>query len=215
MIGNLIQACATETRERLREECEIERNRPFTLSTPRFKDVVEQNLTEVLQTRYELLTNHDTTPLQPSSSTHTIRDTYGTSHSITSRGIDNDVIVGLLAAKGFPITSTKQLARLHNHGDCSVELKVIATVQTYFEFSTERICDVVSQLFENVFVRRFVAKLKTSLVFELGLVGEEGHGKCAAYAKDEPRIEDERLFWENQKDILQRAKNIISQLYHQ
>jgi hypothetical protein len=94
-----------------------------------------------------------------------------------------------------------------------VELAVIATVQTYFEFSTERICDVVSQLFENFFVRRFVAKLRTSLVFELELVGEQGHVKCVAYVKDEPRIEAERLFWENRKDILQRAKNVISQFY--
>jgi hypothetical protein len=94
-----------------------------------------------------------------------------------------------------------------------VELAVIATVQTYFAFSTERVCDVVSQIFENVFVRRFVGKLKKSLVVELGLVGEQGHGKCVAYAKDEPRIEEERLFWKNQRGILLDARTVISQFY--
>jgi Dynamin GTPase effector domain len=191
----------------------MELNRPFTLSDLRFKDVVDKNLTGLLQERYELLTNRDNIPMHPSSSTHTIRDERGTSHSITSRGIDTDVIVGLLAAKGFPISSAKQLARLHDHGDCHVELELIATVQAYFDFSTERICDVVSQLFENIFVRRFVARLKKSLVLDLGLVGEQGHLKCVAYARDEPRIEEERQVLKKQKDILLKAKQIISQFY--
>jgi len=202
-----------KTRERIRDECRMETNRPFTLSNSRFKEVVEHYITELLQERYELLTKRDTTRLQPSSSTHTIRDTYGTSHSITSRGIDTDVIVGLLAAKGFPISSTKQLARLHEHGDCYVELELIATVQAYFDFSTERICDVVSQLFENNFVKHLVNRLKKSLVLELGLVGAEGHSKCVLYAKDNPQIENERETLNRQRGILLEAKKVISQFY--
>jgi Dynamin GTPase effector domain len=188
----------------------METNRPFTLSDPRFKDVVETNLTELLQKRYELLAKP---PIQPSTSTHTIRDNYGNSHSITSREMETDVLVALLAAKGFPISSPKQLARLHEHGECSVELSVVATVQAYFAFSTERVCDVVSQLFENIFVRGFVSRLNKSLVVDLGLVGEHGHAKCVGYAKDEPRIAEERKSLQKQKSILLDARNVISQFY--
>jgi Dynamin GTPase effector domain len=187
----------------------MESNRPFVLSDSRFKDVVESNLTELLQKRYDLLSD----PIRASTSTHTIRDMHGNSFSITSREMDMDVLVSLLAAKGFHISSTKQLARLHEHGECSVELSVVAAVEAYFAFSTERVCDVVSQLFENVFVREFVSRLKKSLVVELGLVGEHGHTKCVGYAKDEPQIEQEREGLKKQKDILLAARNVISQFY--
>ena len=209
----MIQECAIKTREQIHEQCQMEMNRPFTLANVRFKAVVDDNITELLQKRYESLTKRRTSPIQASSSIHTIRDTNGLSHSITSRGIDTDVIAGLLAAKGFPISSPKQLARLHTHGDCYVELEVIATVQAYFEFSTESICDVASQLFENVFVRRFVSRLKKYLIVDLGLVGEDGHSKCVTFARDEPRVEEERQLLEKQKEILLKANDIITKFY--
>jgi hypothetical protein len=191
----------------------MEANRTFTLFDPRFKKIVDQNLTNLLDEHRKQSPRHATV-MRASSSTHTIRDNRGHTHSITSNGIDEDVLVSLLAAKGYPVADLKQLARLRDHSDWYVELEVIATIQTYFQFSTERICDVVSMLFERAFVHNSVQSLKRTLEDRLGLVGENGLSNCKKFAKDEPQIEEQRQLLKRQKEILLNARKVIYEFYH-
>ena len=87
--------------------------------------------------------------------THTIKDVNGNAHSISSKGVGEDVLLSLLTAQGYHISSAKQLARLHDPDEFGAELDVMARVLASFEISSKRIVDVMPMIFETALVCNF------------------------------------------------------------
>lgn len=148
-----------------------------------------------------------------SSSTHTVRDIYGTTHSITAKGVGESVLLGLLTANGFPVSSARQLVRLHDPDIYETELEVIAQVLAYFEISSQRIMDVMPMIFETVFARDFGDEIRKELTSSLKLVGDCGLENCARFAREEPDIQLRREDLNKRKDILSRAVTVVHQFY--
>lgn len=184
----------------------MENRRPFTLDHNQFSVSKEDFITEFAHQRGQPIAS-------PSSTTHTIRDTYGSAHSITSHGVDEDVLLSLLTAKGYRITSTKQLARLHDPDEYITELEVISQVLAYFEISSKRIVDVMPMIFETVFACEFGDELRRVLTSNLKLVGDFGVANCVRYTKDEPDVQMKREDFNRRKETLSRASEIISRFY--
>ena len=116
----------------------MEKSRPFTLNHKDYSTSTEVFITDFAHCRSKI--HGEFTPA--SSSTHTIKDVYGTSHSVSAKGVGEDVLLSLLTANGYRISDSKQLARLHDPDDYNTELEVIAQVLSYFEISSKRIIDV-------------------------------------------------------------------------
>ena len=187
----------------------MESRRPFTLDHIRFSISKEAFITEFAHQRLHL---QSPVP-SPSSTTHTIRDTYGTAHSITSRGVDEDVLLSLLTVKGYRVTSLKQLARLKDPDEYETELGVISQVLAYFEISSKRIIDLMPMVFETVFARNFENELRNVLTSNLKLVGDVGVANCVRYTQDEQDVQRKREDFNKTKEILSQASEIISRFY--
>ena len=188
----------------------MESRRPFTLNHTDYGTSKEQNITDFAHLR-----NGNPSPLVPiSTSKHTIRDIYGNSQSIRSEGDSDDTLLGLLTAKGYRISSTKQLARLHDPDEYEAELNVISEVLAYFEISSKRIIDVMPMIFETVFARNFQRDIRKVLTSKLGLVGEFGLENCARYVVDEPIVRMKREHLNERKATLSKALEILSQFFN-
>jgi len=150
---------------------------------------------------------------QPSSSRHTVRDANGNSQTIVSSTHNDDALISVLAANGFRITSTKELARLHEPDEYEAEVKVISEALAYFEISSNRIIDVMPMIFETVFAVDFVEDLRVRLAAQLRLVGETGYENCKGYGVDEPAVQGRRVQLNWKTRILAQCSEIVSNLF--
>jgi len=150
---------------------------------------------------------------QLSSSRHTLRDVHGNSQSIISKTESEDAILSLLTANGYRVTSTKQLARLHDPDEYEAEISVISEIIAYFEISSKRIIDIMPMIFETVFTANFVNDLRKVLAQKLKLVGESGLENCTKYGVDEPDVQAKRIDLDWQMKILSNALAIVSDLF--
>jgi Dynamin GTPase effector domain len=188
----------------------MESCRPFTLNYNDYGASKEENLTDFAHRR-----NGKLAPTAPvSSSRHTLRDAFGNSQSVTSKGESDDAILSLLTANGYRVTSTKQLARLHDPDEYEAELNVMAEVFAYFEISSKRIVDIMPMIFETAFARNFENDLRKVLTSKLKLVGDSGLENCAKYVVDEPDIQVKRERFNRQKMILSNALGVVSGFFN-
>jgi hypothetical protein len=157
--------------------------------------------------------NGNVVPSPVSSSRHTVRDFYGNSQSIISCADGDDTLLSLLTAKGYRISSTKQLARLHDPDEFETELKVVSEILAYFEIASKRIVDIMPMIFETRLPHDFEEDIRKALISKLGLVGECGLENCARYVVDEPGIRSKREVLNREKGILSKAFAIVSQFY--
>ena len=146
------------------------------------------------------------------STTHNLKNSNGNSLSITSKGKGEDLL-SLLAANGYRVSSTKELARLNDGDDYDAEVTAIAQVLAYFEISSKRIIDIMPMIFETVFARGFGKKLRKSLTSELNLIGDHGVLSCQNFAKDDPGIDERRAYLRRQIGILSDGQAIISRYF--
>lgn len=205
----MLEKAAKETRNQIQLYCTMEQRRPFTLNHNDFNVSKEEFITDFAHHRrqsYNLCA-------PSSSSTHILKDERGNSHSISSKAVGEEALLSLLTAKGYHVSSTKQLARLHDPDEYEVELIVISQVLAYFEISSKRIIDLMPMIFETVFARQFGDELRKGLTSNLKLVGEFGLENCARYALDEPDVQFKREEYNRHKDILSRALGIISRFF--
>jgi hypothetical protein len=206
----MLEKAAEETRKQIQLYCTMEQRRPFTLNHNDFNASKEGLLTDFAHLRRQ--SSNFFSP--SSSSTHTVRGEHGISHTLSSNGVGEDALLSLLTAKGYHITSTKQLARLHDPDEYAEELTVISQVLAYFEISSKRIVDLMPMIFETVFARQFGDELRKRLTSNLKLVGECGLENCAKYARDEPDVQSKRQEYNRQKETLSRALGIISRFFN-
>jgi hypothetical protein len=184
----------------------MEMNRPFTLNHPAYREAQEEYVTDFVYFRSE----EGRSELQvDSSTTHSVRDTRGF-HSAYAKGSGNDVVLSLLAANGYHLSSTKQLSRLLEPDEHKAELVVMSQVLAYFQISSTRIIDVMPMIFETVFVRDFAYALEKNLTSSLHLTGKGGYDNCARFAKEEPEVQAEREDFEKKRAILVEALSVIS-----
>lgn len=188
----------------------MESCRPFTLNYGDYNASKEEILTDFAHER-----NGKISPLAPtSSSRHTLRDAFGNSQSVISKGESDDALLSLLTANGFHVSSMKQLARLHDPDEYEAELNVIAEVLAYFEVSSKRIVDIMPMIFETVFARNFESNLRKELASKLKLVGDPGLENCAKFVVDEQDVQIKRERYMRQKTILSKALGIVSRLFN-
>ena len=187
----------------------MERNRPFTMNHNGYGVATEEFVIEFAHARAQGYT----TLKSSSSSTHTIKDIYGTSHSITAKGVGEDVLLSLLVANGYHVSSAKQLARLHDPDFYETELEVISQVLAYFQIASRRIIDVMPMIFETVFARDFGDEIQKELTSSLKLVGDFGLENCAKFAREEREVQVKREDLNKRKEILSRAVMVVHQFY--
>jgi hypothetical protein len=187
----------------------MEKSRPFTLNHKDYCTSREEFVTEFAHRRAKSYGEFK----PASSSTHTIKDVYGTSHSVSAKGVGEDVLLSLLTANGYRISDSKQLARLHDPDDYDTELEVIAQVLSYFEISSKRIIDIMPMIFETVFARDFGGELRKELTSNLKLVGESGYETCGRYATEEQEVQRRREELDGEKGILSSAVTVVSRFY--
>ena len=137
----------------------------------------------------------------------------GNAHSISSKGVGEDVLLSLLAAQGYHVSSAKHLARLHDPDEFDAELDVMARVLAYFEISSRRIVDVMPMIFESALVCNFADELQKTMTSDLKLIGEFGFENCRIYGKDEPDIQVKRQEYRKHEEILTDAILIISGVF--
>jgi hypothetical protein len=186
----------------------MESRRPFTLNDNDFRISKEDHFTTFAYAR-----NDKMAPGQSSLSRHTVRDFYGNSQSIISKTDNNDALLSLLAANGYPLTSTKGLARLHEADEYHAEINVISETLAYFEISSKRIIDVMPMIFETSFAVEFLETLRTGLTTRLRLVGESGYQHCKKYGVDEPVVERRRVELNGKMKILSDASEVVYNLF--
>ena len=133
---------------------------------------------------------------------------YGNSQSIVSKTESENALLGVLAANGFRVTSTKQLARLHDDDKYEAEMIVISEVLAYFEISSKRLIDIMPMIFETVFAIGFVDDLRKNLT-RLSLVGVYGLDNCTKYGVYEPDVQVRRADLNWQKQILSDALALL------
>ena len=121
-------------------------------------------------------------------------------------------LLKILVSFGFPLSSSKDLVRLHND-EYQAELDVISHVAAYFDISSKRLIDDIPQVFETVFARDFGEKLNKVLTTNLGLVGERGLNNCVRYIRDEPDVEAKRENLNRQRNILCKARETIDRFF--
>ena len=140
----------------------------------------------------------------------------GNSQSVSSLARNEDdqkTLLTLLLNHGYPITSTRQLARLFEPDNYEAELDIMSRVLAYFEISSNRIIDVMPMIFETAFICESAEELAKVLTSELKLIGEFGFETCKRYGKDEPDIQVKREDYRRQADILSDARSIISKFF--
>ena len=152
-------------------------------------------------------------PSPVSSSKHTLKDFYGNSQSIISHGDSDDTLLGLLNAKGYRVSSPKQLARLHDPDEYEAELNVISEVLAYFEIASKRIIDVMPMIFETRFANDFAVEIRKVLRSKVELVGDLGLENCGRYVVDEPDVQLKREDLNRKKAILSNALQIVSRFH--
>jgi hypothetical protein len=184
----------------------MEMNRPFTLNYQAYTETQEEFVTDFLYFRSQ---EGRGTLQVDSSTTHSVKDTNG-SHSVYAKGSGNDVVLSLLAANGYHLSSPKQLSRLLEPDAHKAELVVISQVLAYFQISSTRIIDVMPMIFETVFARDFAHALEKNLTSSLQLTGKGGYDNCARFAKEEPEVQAEREDFEKKRAILVEALSVIS-----
>jgi len=187
----------------------MERCRPFTLSYNQYKSRKAEFNLELADSRNRLSWPRAAFSLATQT---VLKDRDGNAHSVSSSknaGGDNELL-GLLLARGYPITSLKQLARLHDPDEYEAELDAISRVVAYFEISSKRIIDVMPMIFETAFVCDFADELRRVLISDLELIGERGFETCKSYVKDEPDIQMKRTSYKRLSDILSDAMLVIS-----
>jgi hypothetical protein len=195
---------ADRTRDQIKLICELENNRPFTLSHERFVDSRDESRIELAYHR-----NLNNSSARISRTSHTIRDGTGNFSSISQNEVGDDVLLGHLCARGYPISDIKQLALLHGSDEYATELSVISDVWAYFEISSKRIIDIMPMLFEVVFARNFGNELRNVLASKLKLLGKQGERTCARFAQDAEDIHVKRVKLLEDQGILSEALQIL------
>lgn len=195
---------ADRTRDHIKLICELENNRPFTLSHERFADSRGESMIEFSHHR-----NQNNSSARISRTSHTIRDGTGNFRSISQNEVADDVLLGHLCARGYPISDVKQLALLHGPDEYETELSVISDVWAYFEISSKRIIDIMPMLFEVVFARDFGRELGNLLTSELNLVGKQGEPTCARFTRDAEDVHVRRVKLIEEQGILRQALQIL------
>lgn len=201
---------AEETKREIQFFCKMECNRPFTMS-----DEVYREAKSEFRLSFAARRNQCLGPTNPHRlySTHTVKGN-GNSQSLSSRSEDDEnALLSLLLTQGYPISSTKQLARLYDRDEYDAELDVISRVLAYFEVSSKRIMDVMPMIFETAFVCNFAEQLSRVLISDLKLIEESGFETCKRYGKDEPDIQVKRADYKRQADILSDAMSVISTFF--
>jgi hypothetical protein len=186
----------------------MESRRPFILNPQDYRDSKEQNFTDLTCER-----NAKVTSGQPSLSRHTLRDGNGNSQSIVTTTENDNALLGILQSKGFALTSTKKLARLHDVDEFEAEMTVISQALAYFEMSSRRIIEIMPMIFETVFAADFVADLRKNLPTTINFVGESGYETCKRYGVDEPIILAKRKDLVARMKSLSEALEIVSKLF--
>jgi hypothetical protein len=143
------------------------------------------------------------------SSSHKLKDVYGQTHSISTKAVGDEVLLGFLASRGYPLASTKQLSRLREPDELEAELTVISAILAYFEISSKRIVDIMPMIFENAFICEFATEVRNILPSELGFLGEFGYETCAKYGRDEPETQMKREDYKRKSEILSEALSIL------
>lgn len=204
----VIKRTAEDTKSKIRFYCKMERCRPFTLS----HDLYKTRKADIKLEQADMRNKRNESGVAFSLSTQTIlKDQAGNTHSVSSRsGGSDNVLLGLLLDKGYPITTLKQLACLHNLDQYDAELDVISRVVAYFEISSTRIIDVMPMIFETSFVSDVAYELRKVLISDLELILEHGFETCKKYVKDEPDIQSKRADYKRLSDILSDAMSVIS-----
>jgi Dynamin GTPase effector domain len=205
-----MKSAADTTIGQIKLQCELECNRPFTLNNSAYLESKNIYIYEMVYERSQ----DPTSPVPVSSTTHYIKDPFGNSHSIASKGKSDDVLRGLLTAEGYHITSTKQLARLKDSDEYEAEVTAMAQVLAYFDISSKRIVDIMAMIFETVFARGFGNSLRKSLITDLKLIGDHGVANCKRFAKDEPEVDSKRAYLERQIEILSKGHGIVSRFFN-
>ena len=207
---SFLDRAAKRARDQIQLYCRMERNRPFTMNHKTYSLTAKDLVAEFANAR---LNDSQISINAASSVTHTVKDIYGSSQSVTSKGVGEDVLLGFLAAKGYGLSSAKQLARLRDPDFYETELSVISQVLAYFEISSQRIMDVMPMIFETVFVLDFEDELRKNLTTSLQLVGNVGLETCRRMAKEEPDIQLRREELNERKKTLLRAATVVHQFY--
>jgi hypothetical protein len=203
-VGTILKKIAEKTRQQIKLICELEANRPFTFSHERFSVSRGQHMTEFAHYR-----NQKNSSACISRTSHTIRDGSGNFQSISQNAITEDVLVGHLYAKGYKITDSKQLARLHGPDEYEIELTVISDVWAYFDIASKRIMDIMPMLFEVVFARDVGRELQNVLTSDLKLVDDQGVQTCERYTRDDEDVHQSRVKLTEEKRILLKALGIL------
>lgn len=204
VVLEVIRKMADRTRDQINLICELENNRPFTLSHEHFVDSRGESMIEFAHHR-----NQNNPSACISRTSHTIRDGTGNFRSISQNEVADDVLLGHLCARGYPISDLKQLALLHGPDEYDTELSVISDVWAYFEISSTRIIDIMPMLFEVVFARDFGRELRDVLTSKLNLVGKQGERTCARVTRDAEDVHVRRVKLTEDKGILSQALQIL------
>jgi len=186
----------------------MERCRPFTLN----HDQYNTRKADIKLEQADRRNKRNESGVAFSLSTQTIlKDQAGNTQSVSARsGGSDSVLLALLLSKGYPVTTLKQLACLHNPDQYEAELEVISRVIAYFEISSTRVIDLMPMIFETSFVSEFAEELRRVLISDLDLIGEHGFETCKKYVKDEPDIQSKRADYKRLSDILSDAMSVIS-----
>jgi hypothetical protein len=89
------------------------------------------------------------------------------------------------------------------------ELDVISHVTTYYDISSKRLIDDISQVFETIFAKDFGLDIGKCLTKTLNLVGPRGVENCERYIQDESDVHAKREGLLRQRGILD---NILATL---
>ena len=201
----VLKSSANRTRDQIKLICDLENNRPFTLSDERFVDTRAESKVEFAHHR-----NQNNSSARISRTSHTIRDGTGNFGSISQNKVALDVLIGHLCANGYPVTDVKQLALLYGPDEYETELSVIADVWAYFEISSKRIIDIMPMLFEVVFARDFGRELANVLTLKLNLVGKQGEPTCVNVTRDAEDVHVRRVKLTEDQGILSQALKILA-----
>lgn len=188
--------------------CELENYRPFTWDHDHF---VESRKGHTLEFSYQ---RNERKPsargARVSRTSHTIRDGTGNFRSISQNEVSDDVLLGHLCAKGYPVTDIKQLAPLHGPDKYETELRVMADVLAYFDVSSKRTIDYMFMIFQGLFARYFGRDVRSVLTSKLNLVGKQGEQRCAMVAQDAEDVHFKRVKLIEDRRILSQALKILA-----
>ena len=124
--------------------------------------------------------------------------------------MSDDLIVGQLRARGFPVADIKQLAQLYGPDPYETELRVVANVWAYFDVSSKRTIENMIMIFEVVFALDFGDHVRNELRSKLNLVGKQGEQRCAMVAQDAEDVHVKRVKLTEDRAILSQALQILA-----